>query len=176
MSNVSVIDRHIDESRMTDNEIIKTLEKLLLDFRKIEYRDSICQLIEDALNLINHQKEQINGLIAGQETFQKHLAEKNAEIERLQKEANKWKDALMGECILTNCPNHQRLEFKAIKEFVKLVVRRFNCNTPRGAYLYNVMKEIEKEMVGTKADTSVSLIDGHIESDFDSKAFWEDTH
>ena len=162
---------------MTDNEIIKDLEKVISHHENVSNKEWNVTLSKgttiELLDAIKRKDEQINGLIAGQETLQKHLAEKNAEIERLQKEANKWKDALMGECVLTNCPNHQRLEFKAIKEFVKLVVRRFNCNTPRGAYLYNVMKEIEKEMLGTKADTSVSLVDGHIESD---KAFWEDTH
>lgn len=133
MSNVSMIDGHIDEPRMTDNEIIKALEKLLLDFRKIEYRDSICQLIEDALNLINHQKEQINGLIAGQETLQKHLAEKNKEVERLK---NAYKQ----------------------------------CAWERDTFFEEISKT-------PKTDTSVSLIDGHIESDKASrKAFWEDTH
>lgn len=37
-------------------------------------------------------------------------------------------------------------------------------------------EEVFKERETPRADTSVSLVDGHIESDFDSKAFWEDTN
>ena len=35
---------------------------------------------------------------------------------------------------------------EAVKEFEKLVTRRLNCNTPRGAYLLNIMNEVKKEM------------------------------
>lgn len=44
--------------------------------------------------------------------------------------------------------NRQRIE--TIKEFKKLVSRRLNCNTPRGAYLLNIMNEVKKEMIESK--------------------------
>lgn len=37
---------------------------------------------------------------------------------------------------------------EAIKEFTKLLSRRLNSNTPRGAYLLNIISEVKKEMVG----------------------------
>lgn len=40
------------------------------------------ELIAIALDLINRKDEMINGLIAGQETLQKSIANKNAEIDR----------------------------------------------------------------------------------------------
>ena len=78
---------------MTDNEIIKALECC----HKKEcstcpcYDDEIeCgeMLIGHTIDLIKRKDEQINGLIAGQETLQIGLAEKNKEVERMQKENN----------------------------------------------------------------------------------------
>lgn len=74
---------------MTDNEIIKALECCVYGTsvcKKCYYNYSDdCQrtMMIDVLKLINCKDEKINGLIAGQETLQKHIAEKNAEIEKL---------------------------------------------------------------------------------------------
>lgn len=83
---------------MTDAEIMKALECCV----RLDYNDfTICKaecpwkgncydeekgihFLKDVLDLINRQKEMIDGLIAGQETLQKCIAEKTAEIERLQ--------------------------------------------------------------------------------------------
>ena len=71
---------------MTDNDIIKALECCgIRDTNCIEcpyYEKTYC-VDADALDLINRKDDMINGLIAGQETLQKALAEKNAEVERL---------------------------------------------------------------------------------------------
>lgn len=78
---------------MTDNEIIKALAHCTQHNcyecpRCYETPDDadICKthLMRNALDLINRQKADKEALIAGQETLQKALAEKNAEIERLQ--------------------------------------------------------------------------------------------
>ena len=53
-----------------------------------------------------------------------------------------------------------RLDIKKVKRICEIVGKPF--------------EEVFKER-GT-ADTSVSLVDGYIENDFDSKAFWEDTN
>lgn len=49
------------------------------------------KLLEDSLDLINHKQELLEAAIAGQETLQKALAEKEKEIERLTAE----KDSLI---------------------------------------------------------------------------------
>lgn len=77
---------------MTDNEIIKTLgyckngicthcPRFGIDVAK----NCTCygDLMYDALDLINRLEADKEALIAGQETLQKALAEKNAEIEEL---------------------------------------------------------------------------------------------
>ncbi|MBQ5825146.1 MAG: hypothetical protein IIW48_10130 [Clostridia bacterium] len=90
---------------MTDNEIIKALECCgksgwLFDCEGCPCYDenediqtSECQerLMNKALDLINRQQEMIDALIAGQETLQKALAEKNAEIEKLKDSRDRWK-------------------------------------------------------------------------------------
>lgn len=59
---------------MTDNEIIKTLERCSDGTGK--------GIIKATLDLIKRKDEQIEALIAGQETLQKYIAEKDAEIEK----------------------------------------------------------------------------------------------
>ena len=67
-------------------------------------------------DLINRQQGMIDGLIAGQETLQKALAEKNAEIERLQKENNQFAD--IGKM-------YSEIKAEAIKEFADNLCRVF---------------------------------------------------
>lgn len=109
MSSVSMIDGHIDETKLTDNQIIVLVNK------NARY-SSQYKMIAD---LINRQKEQINGLIAGQETLQKHLAEKNAEIERLNKRITGQKHALFEQQSYTaELQNELKtVKSEAIKEF-----------------------------------------------------------
>lgn len=45
-----------------------------------------------------------------------------AENERLQKEADKWKNAMMGECMLSACPNKEQLKSEAYREFADILV------------------------------------------------------
>lgn len=82
------------EKKFTDNEIIKALEwceqfenNVVMCGRhgeKYTYTLQMMQIIKQALKDYNLQKAMIDGLIAGQETLQKALCDKNAEIERLQ--------------------------------------------------------------------------------------------
>lgn len=71
---------------MTDSEIIKALEDILKNFdgKVVDF-----MAISSAIDLINRQKAEIEALIAGQETLQKYIAEKNAEIEETQKHLEK---------------------------------------------------------------------------------------
>lgn len=63
MSNVSMIDGHIEEPKMTDEGIIKNLEK--------------------AIEIIKRQKAEIEILIRKKEALRDEIAEQQAEIERL---------------------------------------------------------------------------------------------
>ena len=70
------------------------------------------QLIKMSIDLINRKEETIEALIAGQETLQKALAEKNAEIEKLKNECF----CIANECdAISDCLNTAVAE--AIKEF-----------------------------------------------------------
>ena len=65
MSNVSLIDGHIDDTpRMTDNEIIEALEGK----RPL----GMCA-IQGAIDLINRQKAEIKQLTTKAERLQKHM-------------------------------------------------------------------------------------------------------
>lgn len=81
-----------EKNSATDNEIIKALNRWTNNFEgKVTELAILC----NALDLINRQKEQIESLIAGQETLQKYIAEKDAEIEKLRKQASNSHDVMM---------------------------------------------------------------------------------
>ena len=77
---------------MTDNEIIKALEccttqKHCWGCPRYDSSVNACMEIpmREVFDLINRKNDIIDSLIAEQETLQKALAEKNAEVERLKK-------------------------------------------------------------------------------------------
>lgn len=74
---------------MIGDEIIRAWneEIHLANYVDESYRNGIdISLIKNTLDLINHLQAEKEALIAGQETLQKSLAEKNAEIEELKLE------------------------------------------------------------------------------------------
>ena len=81
---------------MTEEEIIKALEccgdKICKHCPKYNSEDIECseKLIKYTLDFIKRQQTEKEALIAGHETLQKALAEKNAEIERLTKRAEQY--------------------------------------------------------------------------------------
>lgn len=68
------------------------------------------KLLKDSLDLINHKQELLDAAIAGQETLQKALAEKEKEIERLTAEKEQL-IKVFGEC-----------QTEAVKDFAKAVI------------------------------------------------------
>lgn len=79
---------------MTDNEIIKVLEccgkeysceKCALNTWLDEKRDCIGAILVNALDLINRLQDEKQALINGQETLQKHLTDKQGQIEKFEK-------------------------------------------------------------------------------------------
>jgi peptidoglycan hydrolase CwlO-like protein len=165
MSNVSMIDGHIDGAKLTDNEIIKALWCCAGKYpcggcpgEKVD-----CEIEPYALDLINRQKEQINGLIAAQETLQKYLAEKQEQIEKLEKIehfATKTIDTQQAEIKRLQHKNselqHEILSCKAeaIKEFAERLKNNMIATHRRkdGFCIYDVNNEqidnLVKEMVG----------------------------
>ena len=93
------------------------------------------------LDLINHQQEMIDALIAGQETLQKALAEKIAEIERLQKENNQFAD--IGKM-------YSEIKAEAIKEFAERVKMAFYYEFDEifPSIMADNIDNLVKEMVG----------------------------
>ena len=112
---------------MTDNEIKKALECCADEMGCakgcpfFDKKKSKCKVASPygafeklLLDLINRQQEMIDAFIAGQETLQKALAEKIAEIERLNSDLRVWNDIA-----------HRETEYveiakaEAIKEFAE---------------------------------------------------------
>lgn len=133
---VSLIDGHIDRENqtMTDNEIIKALEDLIKNFdgKAVDF-----MTIAFALDFINRQKEQIEALIASQETLQKELNEKIAEVEKMNNNISAMA------VTMSNSAKATRTE--AVKEFAEKVKGLFNPDIA-----YDISREIDnlvKEMV-----------------------------
>ena len=131
--------------------------------------------LENALDLINRQKAMIDGLIAGQETLQKTLCDKNAEIERLnvelvgmrgacesykrhydnaKAEIEKWKrDANLTNFVIgENIQWHiDKAKSEAIKEFVERLKEKLQWDVEFDNKLVfesdidNLVKEMEGE-------------------------------
>ena len=94
---------------MTDNEIIKAWECCTDEMGctkgcpcfNPKAKGSHCTVAKKfelenlTLDLIKRQKEQIESLIAGQETLRKALTEKDAEIEKLRKQSSNSHDVMM---------------------------------------------------------------------------------
>ena len=124
---------------MIDNEIIKALEKAISHHETVANKEWSLTLSKETtialLDLIKRNDDTINGLIAGQETLQKHLAEKNAEIERLQHKNTELQHEIL------SCKT------KAIKEFAERLK-----NLTASYWLDNVnvghINDLVKEMVG----------------------------
>lgn len=98
---------------MTDNEIIKTLERCSDGTGK--------GIIKATLDLINRKDEQIEALIAGQETLQKALNEKieeNADLSiKLEKLLDKYNAKNIEIVKLSH--NIQAAKSEAVKEFAE---------------------------------------------------------
>lgn len=113
--------------------------------------------------LINHLITENEALISGQETLQKHLAEKNAEIERLKRERDFYK-APSSEL----ARGVEQIRNKAIKEFAEKIYRFFckksNWNNLKSAVCFNGECDWLKENLD------------NLVKEMDDKSFWEDTH
>ena len=122
---------------MTDKEIIKALECCVdEDCDNCPNRSGIFCIVKIesyALDLINRQQEQLEAAIAGQETLQKALAEKDEEIKRLKN--NVFCSVVIDEGKMRNIVNEKVAEFEldiesikseAIKEFAERLKKHYD--------------------------------------------------
>lgn len=130
---------------MTDAEIMKALECCAgddgCDVCPMYKPSSECitELQGKALDLINRLQSEKEALIAGQETLQKALAEKNAEIERLTAEKENLR------CVIEDLSNNtEQAKAEAIKEFAEKVKALF----ADGDEVIDEIDNLAKEMVG----------------------------
>lgn len=118
-------------------------------------------LVGDLLRIIKSQKAEIEKkdteieiLIRKKHALRDEISELTAEIERLSDRNHKCiylsDDETTEFCVDGACPEFETkamIKTEAYREFAKLVNRHLNSNTPRGAYLYNIMKDVEKELM-----------------------------
>ena len=111
------------------------------------------KLLEDSLDLINHKQELLDAAIAGQETLQKALAEKEKEIEDLKAENQSLRTAVNSYKL-----HYNEAKAEAYKEFAEKLKNKIKteCN-PYGKPTFDydtslaIMRYIDnllKEMVG----------------------------
>ena len=111
---------------MSDNNIIKSLEYcpeqgITSECERCKVKKGCrAELVAKALDLINRQQ---------------------AEIETLKG----WERLLKAE---SHAPIIEKAKAEAVQDFVNKIRTRLNCNTPRGAYLLNIVDNLVKEMVG----------------------------
>lgn len=146
---------------MTEEEIIKALECCVAGKKcrncPLETDDACFQTLRvEALDLINSKNAEmekalatIDGLINGQETLQKYIAEKDAEIERLQGRNRRLESAFVAECDLSACPRKREIRDEAIKDVVNRAKKRIGDSHFQnyGLAIMEIM-DVEKEMVG----------------------------
>lgn len=142
------------DKKLTDNEIIKAFRECCVKMNgnfcdECPYNNGgMCndiQMATDILDYINRQKAEIEALIAGQETLQKYIAEKNAEIERLCSVVDKTDAAYF-----QKVSEVDRAKAEAIKEFADRL-KQYLLLTQKGQMSVISFENIDylvKEMVG----------------------------
>lgn len=72
------------------------------------------------------------------------------EIERLQKENERWKNGFMGACMLENCKLKDEWKSEAIKEFAERLIKTSEYDDEYSTvFVYNI-KQLVKEMTENK--------------------------
>ena len=111
------------------------------DELKQDEANRACTMREKTLKITEKLHKQIDGLKQANQEQWVAIEKRKAEIERLKEGMNFERERV------DNIPNLLlQAKTEAYKEFAKLVNRHLNSNTPRGAYLHNIMKDVEKEL------------------------------
>ena len=130
-------------SGFADEDIIKALECCI----SCECEDcphdeeTACKenLNQEVIDLITCQKAEIEALIAGQETLQKYIAEKNAEIERLTTAYPKTIESIK--------KMRDKAKAEAIKEFADRLTAELIAGGIYPAFVKGKIEKVKKEMV-----------------------------
>lgn len=134
-----------------DEQIIKALECCIeseCDSCPYDEQTACVEYVKQgAIDIINRQKMTIDAAIAGQETLQKHIVEKDKEIEMLQKENERFAD--IGKL-------YSEIRNEVIKEFwdkLKEKACTHNCRYKGNVYDITAVEtkdgdNLVKEMVG----------------------------
>ena len=155
MSNVSMIDRHIDreERKFTDKEIIKALECCSSPNANCEdcpcFNKDCISTTPYVLDLIKSQQAEIEALTEDTLCLRDTLEENErlrAEIERLSNSAKQWEETAK-DLLLSK----EKAKAEAIKEFAKMLKERLKgsgglfCVTTMNAQIDNLVKEMVGE-------------------------------
>ena len=115
---------------MTDEQIIEAYERCKSD--ECDNCPALCngvcltpRIDEQILSIVNRQK---------------------SEIERLQKENERWKNGFMGACMLENCKLKDVWKSEAIKEFAKYIIDK----SQNGIIQISDIPDYVKEMTENK--------------------------
>ena len=163
---VSLIDGHIDREKQKhliyipkDGNYVEILGYKIDGFESFEVFCEHLNKYAEMEEEINRKNEQIEALIAGQETLQKALNEKLEENADLSIKLEKWLDKYNEKNIeiVKLSHNIQSAKSEAVKEFADLAIKRICENVtpiPQQKYLISMcIQEIDnlvKEMVGEK--------------------------
>jgi hypothetical protein len=158
MNNVSLVDGHIDEPKMTDEEIKKALECCADGGNRCDecpYGIGDCLdddhksiMLEDALELINRKDAEIDIILRKKEKLRDLVAEQQAEIERLRRSVMQARSRPMHKVYNADFVKYKSLLFKghresAIKEFAERIKEKSYLND--GVVCID---DLVKEMVG----------------------------
>ena len=158
---------------MTDKEIIKALECCFSDEAMIcekcplneERRGDVFYLLELALDLINRQQEQLEATIAGQDTLQKALAEKDREAAELNSNLK----------LLKNNYNHLKTNFDETIEKNKRLRDKVVGLTAENYQLIKTFGECQERAIKDFAKAVIDGIDeGYISHSSDIVDFTND--
>ena len=190
MSNVSMINGHIDEPKGLTDEVVMGWAKECIDplphceicpFDENADTTSECMmaLIKKLLDIINRLKADKEALIKGQESLMKHLERKKEIITELDNEVEELsyrnKELLKDVHYYhdSKIDSIKRAKSEAIKQFAEKIYRFFcktsNWNNLKSAVLFNGECDWLKENLD-------NLVKEMTESDSNDKAFWEDTN
>ena len=153
---------------MTDNEIVKAYINCIgvhqsTDCQECPYHheEDGCyeKMTDDILSLINRQKTEIEALIAGQETLQKHIAKQKeenkwlqdqlskseAEIAKQESKIERLQHLLNSKAFVLADDKKKQAKAEAIKEFAERLKKVLGF----GRYIsYEQIDNLVKEMVG----------------------------
>ena len=138
---------------MTDNDIIKALEKIL----ELMCREGDLQrasTISNALNLINRQKSEIDILIRKKEALRDEIAEQQAEIEEYRAKYKDLYTKLSNVQTMAITVNEQADEIKAeaYKEFAERLKLQFIADS-----LQEVINQVLTELTERKEDEECTV-------------------